>query len=441
MFIKSKYTIAFKASNKKSYIIFNSSSGSIAYLEDNDEIKTLKSLFKTGFSEPNSDLENTLVEEGYFVPDNIDEIAMVDKSREYYKEHSKHYELILYPTEECNFRCTYCFEDFLRGEMKSETQEAIIKHLEKVAPNLESLNIAWFGGEPLEAPNVIKYINTKAISLSKEHNFKFTSGVTTNAYNLDFELFEELVKLGITKFQITLDGTAETHDTLRILKGSGGPTFNKIINNIANFKESKLDFQVYLRSNFDKSNKDKIPELVQDLRTMLKDDKRFFMYVKPIENFGGTSAKHLPIYDVDEGFDAMYEVQKEVQTCFPTTPELSDSFVPMGSACYAAMPNSIAIGSDGTLYKCTLDLNEPLNQLGHIKSNGELEIDYSKWVLWTTSDASQDQKCTACFFKPTCQGMHCPLLSLKNNTNECSPLKKNLKKSLELVTIFAGHHA
>ena len=106
MFIKSKYTIAFKASNKKSYIIFNSSSGSIAYLEDNDEIKTLKSLFKTGFSEPNSDLENTLVEEGYFVPDNIDEIAMVDKSREYYKEHSKHYELILYPTEECNFRCT-----------------------------------------------------------------------------------------------------------------------------------------------------------------------------------------------------------------------------------------------------------------------------------------------------------------------------------------------
>jgi len=29
----------------------------------------------------------------------------------------KSLELILYPTEQCNFRCTYCYEDFLIGRM------------------------------------------------------------------------------------------------------------------------------------------------------------------------------------------------------------------------------------------------------------------------------------------------------------------------------------
>jgi hypothetical protein len=33
----------------------------------------------------------------------------------------KFQELILLPTEKCNFRCTYCYEDFELGRMKEST--------------------------------------------------------------------------------------------------------------------------------------------------------------------------------------------------------------------------------------------------------------------------------------------------------------------------------
>lgn len=34
-------------------------------------------------------------------------------------------ELILFPTEQCNFRCTYCYEDFKLGRMSNGTVNGI----------------------------------------------------------------------------------------------------------------------------------------------------------------------------------------------------------------------------------------------------------------------------------------------------------------------------
>lgn len=40
-------------------------------------------------------------------------------------------ELILMPNEDCNFRCVYCYEDFVKSEMKETVQKGILKYLEK----------------------------------------------------------------------------------------------------------------------------------------------------------------------------------------------------------------------------------------------------------------------------------------------------------------------
>ena len=37
-------------------------------------------------------------------------------------------ELILLPTEKCNFRCTYCYEDFELGKMSEETRRTVMPH-------------------------------------------------------------------------------------------------------------------------------------------------------------------------------------------------------------------------------------------------------------------------------------------------------------------------
>ena len=76
-------------------------------------------------------------------------------------------ELIILPTEKCNFRCTYCYEDFAIGKMKIETVEAIKKFISARAPSLKFLTLSWFGGEPLLARDVIINIAKHAYGQSK----------------------------------------------------------------------------------------------------------------------------------------------------------------------------------------------------------------------------------------------------------------------------------
>ena len=45
-------------------------------------------------------------------------------------------ELIILPTEKCNFRCTYCYEDFAIGKMKRETINAVKELIKRRAKDL-----------------------------------------------------------------------------------------------------------------------------------------------------------------------------------------------------------------------------------------------------------------------------------------------------------------
>jgi hypothetical protein len=47
--------------------------------------------------------------------------------------------LILLPTEQCNFRCTYCYEDFAIGRMERETINAVKLLLDRRFDGLQGL--------------------------------------------------------------------------------------------------------------------------------------------------------------------------------------------------------------------------------------------------------------------------------------------------------------
>jgi uncharacterized protein len=66
--------------------------------------------------------------------------------------------LILMPTEACNFRCTYCYETFQLKRMQPEVVRGIKTLLSRRAESLSHLSLAWFGGEPLLALDVMEDI-------------------------------------------------------------------------------------------------------------------------------------------------------------------------------------------------------------------------------------------------------------------------------------------
>lgn len=108
------------------------------------------------------------------------------------KQYDKLLHLIILPTEQCNFRCKYCYEDFKIGNMSKEKQDAIILFLRKNIKNYTAISLDWFGGEPLLAMDAIEYISKHALEICRIAKKPLISSMTTNGYFLDCATFEKL---------------------------------------------------------------------------------------------------------------------------------------------------------------------------------------------------------------------------------------------------------
>src|SRR5262245_33525306 len=90
-------------------------------------------------------------------------------------------ELIILPTEQCNFRCTYCYEDFSIGRMMKKTVVGIRHLMQRRAPDLTGLQLSWFGGEPLLARSIVYELCDLAQQLALSNpTMSYTSSMTTN---------------------------------------------------------------------------------------------------------------------------------------------------------------------------------------------------------------------------------------------------------------------
>jgi uncharacterized protein len=69
------------------------------------------------------------------------------------------------------------------------------------------------------------------------------------------------------------------------------------------------------------------------------------------------------------------------------------------SICYAARANSYVIRANGRLNKCTVSLEHPNNQVGHIRENGTVEVDAQKMVMWMRGLRSGDEAELKCPMK------------------------------------------
>ena len=155
--------------------------------------------------------------------------------------------LIILPTEQCNFRCTYCYEDFSIGTMKRPVVNGVKSLLAKRIPSLRQLHIAWFGGEPLLALPIVEEISSFAQTRMQDvADIAYTAEMTTNAFRLDSPTAERLHGLGIRHYQITLDGPEEFHDKARVRRNGKG-SFNQIWGNLLSVRSSSLPISVCLR--------------------------------------------------------------------------------------------------------------------------------------------------------------------------------------------------
>lgn len=289
----------------------------------------------------------------------------------------KIFNLILLPTEKCNFRCTYCYEDFSVGRMSATTVSAIKQLIARRIPNVSAFSISWFGGEPLLAQEIVKDIGGFSHEMCAQHSVQFDAGFTTNGYLLTPELFTYLLGISHRSFQITLDGDEEWHDRTRI-QPNRAATFSRIWSNLLSYKEVKEHFNITLRLHVHAENIESQKRLFHRLQSELLDDSRFSIYFHKISNLSQDRIIGEKILGRDEYLRAIDHIRGSSP---PKDEAISEEHL-SGYICYAAKPNSLLIRANGDIGKCTVALYDDRNKVGRINNDGTLDLSNNKLQRW-----------------------------------------------------------
>lgn len=302
-------------------------------------------------------------------------------------------ELILLPTEQCNFRCTYCYEDFEIGQMKDNTVAAIKKLILARLPALEHFVISWFGGEPLMAKGVVFELSQFAQAACAQAGVRFESGMTTNAFGLDPATFARLTQAEVRQYQISLDGDEDVHDKTRKLV-SGRGSFWKIWENLLQLRASEAQFSIVLRLHIHQENIESVRALLRKIVAAFGADARFRIFMKAVGNWGGTGVKSMALIKDAQTVIGEFEQELVQDGWFANRggAPAKAQFMP----CYAARPSSFVIRADGSLAKCTVAFNDPRNRVGSINDDGTLNIENEKMRNFMRGFQTLDEKALGC---------------------------------------------
>lgn len=427
--IPSRYNIRATADDGR-LVLWNTLSGKITVFSSEDREAVLDLLHKRGFEAPQENIIKYLVKRGYLVKKGVDEFRQFQQlfGRQHYRTDAL--ELILMASEDCNFRCTYCYEDFSRGTMIPGVREGIKNLVRKRIKKLNRLNISWFGGEPLYGWEAIEDLAPFFSDIAEEHEVPIWSQMTTNGYLLTPNVADKLFSWQIRSYQITLDGMPEDHNSSRIAR-DGSPTFDQIFSNLKALARREEDFFVQLRVNVDNNNAQGLSRFVEILSEEFKNDARYSLFLKTVGKWGGPNDAQLNVCGGDDAARIKQEVLAQARRQGLNFGSLRDAARLGSQACYAARPNNFLIGATGKVMKCTILLDkDQSNVVGRLTPEGNLEIDRDRLALWTEPAFEQDAKCRKCVVLPNCQGISCPLIRMESGDQPCVSTRSNPKGEL-----------
>jgi uncharacterized protein len=424
------------------HMAFNSRTGALG-LMDEDNLKLRDLIFekiRSGSDPKFSPEEAHLVQQleyGKFIyADHYDEVEELKFQHNLARYDRNSLGLALAPTMACNMACEYCYEENKKGIMKPEVVEAILDFVEARAIGMNSLNVNWYGGEPLLAMDIIEDLSESFLDLAEEFKFRYNASMVTNGYLLDKEKVDKLAdKFKVDTIQITIDGPSDEHNRKRPLK-NGRESFETIAKN-AHYAAQKM--RVNIRVNIDKSfSDDMIRRLLGELdEAGLRD--RIGLY------FGRIEASTTACANISENCYSAADFSK-VETDFyrlllQTGFAITHLPRPMATACFAHLVYSFLIDPEGDIYKCYNFVGDKTMAMGNIKK--DIDFNHPNFTAMFNFSPFQDKTCTECSVLPICMG-GCPDRRRKGELvsgEACETWKHNLGPMLEIIALSRQNQA
>lgn len=400
-------------------------------------------ILDSSLSEEEHLIVDKLLQQGILVPSDVDE-TVACSAMHYEKAFDSKLHLTVLPTGRCMFRCPYCYEgeqQFHREPMKEEEKKALVRFVQRSIPKHTSLEIGWYGGEPLLELGTIKYLSEMFIKMCNTRHLPYVAEMTTNAYLLNPDVFDMLYKLKVYTYMITLDGFKEQHDKIRCTSDGKG-SYDTIIRNLLYIRDNKkYKFaHIIVRVNVSKDVYERLDEFVSHVTSLFADDPRFEItfaaVVSYIENsqygkFVNPFEMHERLFKNEIYMNKIYDERLRINQLVPE------------QKCIATMKNAFVITPDLSVYKCYSFFENPNNKIGVIDERGNLLIDeakHKKWYFANTYVQSVSEKCDACFYSPCCRLISpgCPVrYSKKQDWQVCFLEREDFKQELDRIIVYA----
>ena len=324
-------------------------------------------------------------------------------------------------TAKCKYNCQHCYmhnsPDYaseLDNELDLDTCLKIIDDFNETLNHWEIPGrINFTGGDPLlkkEIFELIKYASEKEISI----------GILGNPDEINFLNAKKLKDLGVSSYQLSIDGMEETHDRLRGKKGA----FKEVIRAIHSLENAGTPSVIMFT--LSKSN---AYELIDVIKLAAREGVSEFDFARlvPVGRAENSAEEMLKPYEYRALLLQVLECYKELQEkgCeikfgrkdnlwrllyqeLGLLKPLPNDRVTIFSGCGIGI-NILAISADGTVYPCR---RLPIG-IGKVPQKSIRDIFIKSEVLNKMRDTCSLKKCNKCDLRQFCRG--CPAVAYGYN--------------------------
>jgi uncharacterized protein len=430
----SKYNIFSKIRNSDNYFIVNLLSGNADILSPEDAKKVNTIL--TGGISSESDFSKELSEKGYLLDETEEKKLYKRKYLDYLDSREEdEIQLFFVPNYTCNFACSYCYQNEYTNQNSSPDKkiaEAFFQYIKTAFPNRKKY-ITLFGGEPLlsspDQKELIHYILGEAARAELE------VCIVTNGYTLS-EYIDILKLQPVREVQVTLDGTAETHNGRRFLKNGTG-TFEKIVKGIDACLQNIIT--VNLRMVVDKRNIDNLPKLADfaiekgwtktpHFKSQLGRNYELHFCQSGTDKLFDRISLYERIFELTQKHPQILEFYKPAYSVSRFLYENSSLPMPLFDSC-PACKTEWAFDYTGHIYPCTATVGKADESLGTYYP--EIYRNEEKIGRWESRDVTSIQECRECNLQLGCGG-GCASVAKNKSGKICSADCRPIKELLEL---------
>lgn len=335
--------------------------------------------------------------------------------------------IVILPTQDCQLRCVYCGESKCSAMMTSKTQLSIIQMVQRMlaARKYETLEVDWFGGEPLLAIPIIKHLSKSFISMANENGVKYESKAVTNGLLLNRKNCRVLVEeCQIKTFEVTLDGYKD--ESRRVTK-TGNGVYDIVVKNLLDIRD--FECTVNIRANVDAENMELIIPMLEDLKRCNLHHKVNF-YIACIHSWGSENGKRaLP---PDEFADFQMQVFKWMITNDFKLPW--ESILPHQQKVHTCMMHghpeaNVVVDVEGMLYRCS---EVPYTEAAAATKVGDVRTGIVYKENQFPYSEKQIDQCRTCPVYPVCGGS-CPKRTAEKGYPECAIIKYNMNERVKFA--------